>query len=452
MEAQATVATMRADGNKSASPVEAKTARYHSAWGSQALRRLVRRLRLLLQRLAQQARVLQLQNTAASLAFLSLLAIVPIFSIVLSVLAALPMFDSLRDSLQEFLARQILLPAISDTLLEYMNRFATQARRLSLAGAALFFATAIGCLLTIDRTLNRIWDAARPRPLPQRLTLYWALLTIAPVVLGASITINGLFVGQWLRGGDYETARRFWYASLSWLASGGSLLLLYRLVPNTSVRWREAGIGALVATILIGVLRDALGSYLAGFSTYTIIYGAFSVVPLLLVWLFMLWLIILAGALLASNLRYWALDSAPEPVSTPARDFADALAIIRTLAEQAPQGNGHGLAASTWRAAFADDPGRAERAARLAARCGYVLRMVRADVDVNGDDDPAWAEYWSLTRPAAQLELQGLFQAVWGTPLPDLPMPGLELPLDRWVVLASAANDTASLPEEPPLA
>src|SRR5690606_30494602 len=169
----------------------------------------------------------------------SLLAIVPVFSIVLSVLAALPVFDDLRDALQGFLARHLFPPAISDTVLEYVNIFAAQSSRLSMLGALVFFATAIGCLLTVDRTLNRIWGAERPRPLAQRLTLYWALLTVAPLVIGASITANGMFVGQWLGGGDLEAARRFWFATLTWLATAVGLLLLYRLVPNTAVRWRE---------------------------------------------------------------------------------------------------------------------------------------------------------------------------------------------------------------------
>src|SRR5690606_7553614 len=300
------------------------------------------RLGTLLLRMVRQGRELHLQNTAASLAFLSLLAIVPVFSIVVSVLAALPVFDSFRDALQGFFARHLFPAAISDTVLEYVNGLAAQASRLSMVGAVLFFATAIGCMLTIDRTLNRIWGAARPRPLTQRLTLYWALLTVAPLVIGASITVNGMFVGQWLRGGDFETARRFWFAMVTWLATGTGLLLLYRLVPNTSVRWREAAIAAIVATLLVEALRNVLGSYLGNFTTYTVIYGAFSVLPVLLLWMFMVWLIVLLGALLASNLRYWSHDIAPSPVPSPAEAFADALAIVRLLAEQAPQGHGQG--------------------------------------------------------------------------------------------------------------
>lgn len=438
---------MRGEGSKTGSDgIDSGAAKYHrrTMAESSPVHVFAQRLGTLLLRIVRQAGELHLQITAASLAFLSLLAIVPIFSIVVSVLAALPVFDSLRDALQGFLARHLFPPAISDTLLEHVNGFAAQASRLSMAGAAVFFATAIGCMLTVDRTLNRIWGAARPRPLAQRLVLYWALLTIAPLVLGASITVNGIFVGQWLRGGDFEAARRFWFAALTWLATGTGLLLLYRLVPNTTVRWREAAIAAIVATLLVEALRNALGNYLGNFSTYTVIYGAFSVMPVLLLWLFMAWLIVLLGALVASNLRYWSHDIAPSPVPSPAETFADALAIVRLLAERAPQGHGQGLAARSWGPVFDEDSSRAERAVRLAASLGYVDRMAAVEAEPDPDEDPVWAEYWSLAKPAGQMTLAGLFAGVWGGPIDGVPMPGLELTLDRWIASTPAPADRAA--------
>src|SRR5690606_15600616 len=239
---------------------------------------------------------------------------------------------------------------------------------------------------------------------------------------------------QWLRGGDFETARRFWFAMVTWLATGTGLLLLYRLVPNTSVRWREAAIAAIVATLLVEALRNGLGHYRGIFTTYTVLYGAFSVLPVLAVWLCMVWLIVLLGALLASNLRYWCHGIAPNPVPSPAEGFADALAIVRLLAAEAPQGNGQGLAARRWRQVFDDDSARAERAVRLAHSRGYVDRMAAVEADVDPDEDSVWAEYWSLSKPAGQMTLANLFAGVWGGPLEGVPMPGLELSLDRWVV------------------
>src|SRR5690606_32115745 len=142
---------------------------------------------------------------------------------------------------------------------------------------------------------------------------------------------------------------------------------------------------------------------------------------------------VLLGALLASNLRYWAHDIAPGPVPEPADRFADALAIVRLLAERAPEGPGHALPAHTWRAVFDDDSARAERAVRLAASCGYVERMAAVEPVAEPQGDPVWAEYWSLAMPASRLTLAKLFAGVWGGPLAGVHAPGLDLSLDRWV-------------------
>src|SRR5690606_3018478 len=177
MRTQPAVAMRRGEGSSKAEPdrIGVGAAKYHSETMVEPspVHVFVQRLGTLLLRIGRQTRELHLPNTAASLAFLSLLAIVPIFSILVSVLAALPVFDSLRDALQAFLARHLFPAAISDTVLEYVNGFAAQASRLSMVGAVLFFVTAIDRMLQIDWTLNSIWSAARPRPLVQRLALYW---------------------------------------------------------------------------------------------------------------------------------------------------------------------------------------------------------------------------------------------------------------------------------------
>jgi membrane protein len=201
--------------------------------------------RLVVRRVAQ----LQLTQTAANLAFLSLLALVPVFTIAVSLLGATPMFARLRDALLRFLSANLFLPSFSETLVRYLNQFAAKASQLSLIGGLAFFATAFTALLTIDRTLNRIWAVGRPRPLARRLTLYWTFLTLGPLLVGATLTINGLVVSE-LFGGTRLAAERLWLALLPWLASVAGLTLLYRLVPNAPVRWRDCLIGALLATLL----------------------------------------------------------------------------------------------------------------------------------------------------------------------------------------------------------
>lgn len=156
------------------------------------------RLRALALRMAARVSELALLQTAASLAFLSLLALVPVFTIAISLLGASPVFAPARDALLQFLSATIFLPGLSQVVLKYLNQFAAKAGQLSLIGGLAFFATAFSVLFTINRTLNRIWQVRRPRPLAHRLTLYWMFLTLGPVVFAISIAVNAQLAAELL--------------------------------------------------------------------------------------------------------------------------------------------------------------------------------------------------------------------------------------------------------------
>jgi membrane protein len=147
-------------------------------------------LRRLLGAMVRQGRDLRLQQTASSLTLLTLLAIVPMAALGLLVLTALPAFESMRGDLQRYLETHLFLPSFSDAVVRNINRFVGAADRLSTIGTAAFLATGLGAMLTVDRTLNGIWQTLRPRPLWQRLMLYWTLLTLGPILLAAAITLQ----------------------------------------------------------------------------------------------------------------------------------------------------------------------------------------------------------------------------------------------------------------------
>ena len=151
---------------------------------------LPQRLRTLAALMAARIGELALLQTAASLAFLSLLALVPVFTIAISLLGASPVFAPAREALLQFLSTSFFLPGFSQVVLKYLNQFAAKAGQLSLIGGLAFFATAFSALLTINRTLNRIWRVRRPRSLAHRLTLYWVFLTLGPLVFAISIAVN----------------------------------------------------------------------------------------------------------------------------------------------------------------------------------------------------------------------------------------------------------------------
>ncbi len=421
---------------------------------------LLRRGTWLLRAMGQQAVALQLEHTAASLAFLSLLALVPIVSVVFAVLTALPVFAELRGELQRFLAANLFLPGFSDTLSMYLQRFAARANELSLAATLVFFASAFGMLLTIDQTLNRIWGTSRPRPLGQRLTLYWATLTVAPILLGASLAVNGMFASEWLRGGELRELPAAWFMVLRWTISGVGLTLLYRVVPNVPVRWRDAIWGALIAVVLMELLRRGLGFYVARLPTYTFVYGAFAALPIFLLWLFLLWSAVLAGALLASRLPLREPGGGVPPVATPRVRFLDAASVLAELARVAPDAQGAGCTAGLWRVTLGGDPARALQAAELLAEHGYLVRMLafrdgHTAVAGSGNEGPGetgsgdvWDEHWALARPAHELTLRAVFDATWGGTSVTAGLAGLaelDEPLGKWAAGAGRTLGTGQV-------
>ncbi len=392
--------------------------------------RVVKRLR----HMGGRAAALELPQTGASLAFLSLLAIVPIISVAFAVLSVLPDFAHWRGELQRFMAGNLFPAAFSNTVSSYLQQFADRAGELSLVATLVFFATALSMLFTIDRSLNRIWATPRPRSFGQRLVLYWAALTIAPLLLGASLAVNGMIVSEWLHGGALREVRTLWLTTLRWIISGAALTLLYRLVPNTSVRWRDALWGAIAAAVVLELLRRGFGMYLERLPTYTIVYGAFAALPMFLLWLFLFWTAVLIGAVVASRGLLAPLGEDAGQVNAPGGQFLDAARVLAELARLAPGANGDGLPAGHWRQVFEDDQQRALATIQLLADNGYVVRMIIFGLDGIHSDEPGgiWDEHWALARPAGELRVRELFDATWGAASVVAGLNELDQPLGAW--------------------
>lgn len=288
------------------------------------------RLRRLALALWLELRALRLSQTAASLVFLTLLALAPVFSIVMAVLAALPVFGDLQSALQKWLSA-LLLPGVGEPVLRYLNQFAVKARQLSLVGTAAFFATAFVALSTIERTFDGIWGDRHRRGLAQRLTLYWTLLTVGPLLVGASLALNGLVAGELFGGAGPRGLQQGWAMVLPAALSAAALTLLYRLLPSAPVRWRDAAAGAVAAVVAMELLRRGVGLYVVRLPTYTVVYGALAVLPLLLLWLFLAWMAVLSGAVIAANLEDWGERATARRDAPPAERFAIGLAVLRHL-------------------------------------------------------------------------------------------------------------------------
>jgi membrane protein len=408
---------------------------------------LTQRLQRLLWEMLRRARRLRLQQTAASLAFLSLFAAVPILSIALSVLSILPVFDRLQEVVQQFLLRNLFPETFSETVMRHLQEFAERAHRLSVAGAIVFFTTAITSLRVIETTLNAIWATTRRRSPAHRFALYWALLTLAPLALAAVLALNGRVIGALLSDSDLLWIQSMWFAALPWLIGAAGLWLMFFLLPATRVSTFHALLGALVSGVLLAALQRGLGWSVQQLPTYEVVYGAFAALPLLLIWLFLAWAAVLAGALLAASLRHW--DSPleePDPENAPGGRFEDALTVLRTLwraTDQTAQpdatapfiGAGVSVAVSAGevRQAFGGDAQRAEQTAELLERLGYVIRLVhlsgrsgaayssgRSRSGGTGLAAGVWSERWAWSSSPPTLTLRALFDELWWAGQPAL--------------------------------
>ncbi len=245
----------------------------------------------------------QLALTASSLTFTTTLALVPFFAVALAVLTAFPMFSQMQDVLQRWLVASLVPESISRQVLGYLTQFAGKASRLGGLGLGVVFFTALALILTIDRTLNSIWRVRRPRPLAQRVLIYWAAITLGPLLLGASLTLTSFVVSPArAMSGNIPGGIKLVLDSVEFVLLAAGMAALYKYVPNTSVKWSHAWSGGLFVAVGIETGKRLLAFYIGQMPTYSLVYGAFATVPILLLWIYVAWVIVLLGAVIAAYL------------------------------------------------------------------------------------------------------------------------------------------------------
>ena len=241
--------------------------------------------------------------TASSLTFTTSIALVPFFTVALAIFTAFPMFAKLQGTLQIWLVESLIPDNIARQVLGYLTQFTRQASRLGVAGLAVLVITAIALVLTIDRTLNSIWRVRKPRPFGQRVLIYWAAVTLGPLLLAASLAATSYLL-PFVRNGAAAPAAllQFLVDTLEFVCLAGSLAALYHYMPNTFVKWAHAWVGGGVVAVGIAVAKKLLTVYLGLVPTYSAVYGAFATLPILLVWIYLAWIIVLMGAVITAYL------------------------------------------------------------------------------------------------------------------------------------------------------
>ena len=268
----------------------------------------------------------------SSLTFTALLAIVPIITVALTMMSAFPVFRELMLHIETFLVAN-MLPESAESVAAYAEKFAENAARLTAVGILFLFVTAMIVLSTIDRAFNQIWRVARPRSSVQRLFIYWAILTVGPVLIGASLSLTSWLVSQSLGlVKDLPLAGEAVLKLVPIGLTGIAFSLLYFAMPNRRVLVRDALSGGFLAALAFEGMKHGFAAYIAHFPTHTVIYGAFASVPIFLLWIYLSWIVVLGGAVAAAVMPEWR-DRALRIDPAPGGQFVDALKVLRILRE-----------------------------------------------------------------------------------------------------------------------
>jgi len=226
--------------------------------------------------LARRFREDRLALTAGGLTFTTIISLVPLITVMLALFSAFPMFASLQEALQRYFLQTLVPDTIAKPVLAAISQFSLRASRLGLVGLIALFVSALAMMLTIDHALNAIWRVRKPRAIAQRVLVYWAAVTLGPLIFAVSLTATSyaLSVSHGLVGA-MPRGLAVAVATGEFLLEGLSVALLFHFVPNTFVRWRHALIGGLFVAVCMAAGKRALTAYFGAVPTYPMVYGAF---------------------------------------------------------------------------------------------------------------------------------------------------------------------------------
>ena len=273
----------------------------------------------------------RLQQVAGNLTFVTLLSLVPLLTIALALFTQFPMFGTLHESLQAYFTQAMFPKQVSTTILGYLTRFASKAAHMSVVGAIGLFISAVAMVGMIEQMFNQIWRIRKPRTPAKRILLYCTVAIIGPFAFAVSLSLTmHLYIAT---GGTHKDPSfaynlLFFLLSVVWSACGFSVL--YVIIPNRTIHWREAIYGGLFAAITFEIAKRVFAFILVQFPTYRTIYGAVAVVPIFLLWIYLSWLITLTGAALVAAIHYiwhgrWRRERKTGGI------FLDAVEVLRLL-------------------------------------------------------------------------------------------------------------------------
>ncbi|MDN7124820.1 virulence factor BrkB family protein [Pseudidiomarina terrestris] len=253
---------------------------------------------------------------AGHLTFVSMLALVPLLVVMFSVFSAFPMFDTLRQELEDYLFAN-LLPTSGDEITGYLNEFVSNVSDMTAIGVVFVFVVAVNLISTIDATMNRIWRNTKRRRVAVALAVYWMILTLGPLLIGSGMAVSSYLISLATFADTYVSGfRTTLLGFIPVVTSVIAFMLMYVMLPNRVVKVRHAFWGALLAAILFEVSKAGFAAYIAAFPSYQAIYGALAAIPILLLWIFLSWTIVLIGAELTASIEEFFEDSDESATAT----------------------------------------------------------------------------------------------------------------------------------------
>ena len=236
------------------------------------------------------------------LSYVTLLSMVPLLAVTFSAFSIFPVFQEWRGELEAFVFKNFV-PTMGEAIQGHFLRFIENATKMTPVGLVILILLALLLIYSIDHTLNDIWRVRKNRRLIVSFSIYWVVLTLGPVLIGTSLLTTSYLLS--LTGFEENTllaVRKLFLELLPYLASFSSFLLLYLVVPNTSVHFWSALSGAMIAAILFELSKSAFALYFTHFPVYQAIYGALAIIPLLFIWVYVSWIVVLVGAQVAASL------------------------------------------------------------------------------------------------------------------------------------------------------
>jgi membrane protein len=245
----------------------------------------------------------QIHVVAGFLAYVSLMSLVPLVVVMFSVMTAFPIFSEVRQIIESFVYSNFV-PTASDIVQQYISGFVDNASQMSVVAISFLFMLALLLISAIDKSLNRIWRVKDKRRLVTAFSMYWMVLTLGPVLVGSGIAVSSYLVSL-VSFGEYDVIGtvNIFVRLLPLVTSIAAFVLLYTLVPNKDVPIKFALLGAVLAAFLFEFAKKAFVIYVTELPSYQAIYGALAIIPILFLWIYLSWLIVLVGAAFTVSLQ-----------------------------------------------------------------------------------------------------------------------------------------------------